>query len=312
MTEFDFINKIKKKVRLKNKGVILGIGDDCALIDAKKELLITVDSAVENVHFKREWDSGWTSGRKLVRANISDIYAKGGIPVYALLSIGIDYNKKGEFVKRYIDGILFELEKNNIQLIGGNVSSSRGNMFFDLILMGEVLKDKFKRRSGANVGDLIAVSGNLGDSAAGLDILLNQRRDKDKYKKLIMAFMLPEVRYFGNQKIWDYVTSSIDISDGLIGDLNHILEESGCGADLQKDRLPVSKELVEYCDRYRLDLYRYVMGGGEDYKILVTLKNNTPTEIIKRSKFSIIGQIEKRRGIRIAGIGCRYNSFKHF
>ncbi len=312
MSEFDFIESIRKKIRVRNKNVLIGIGDDCALIDESRNLLVTVDSAVENIHFKREWGSSRLLGRRLVRVNISDIYSKGGVPLYALLSIGIDYKKRGAFVNRYVDGVIYELERNKIQLIGGNVSSAKDDMFFDLVLIGKVERGKLKRRDGAKSGDMIAVSGKLGDAACGLNILLTNQKRRTKYSSFINSFLLPDVRSFSEYRIWNYVTSSIDISDGLIGDLSHILEKSRCGAVLWKERIPVSRALIEYCKNNRLDIYRFILAGGEDYRILVTLRRDTPAKVIEESEFSVIGMIENKSGIRISGLKNNYEPFKHF
>lgn len=312
MSEFDFIEKIKERVKNNKRDVILGIGDDCALIKGGNDLLITVDSQVEDIHFECRWNRPVELGKKLVKINISDIYAKGGIPQYALLSIGVNYKKRKRFIDNYISGIIDELESNNIQLIGGNVSSTKQNIFFDMVLIGVVEKGRLRRRDGANPGDIIAVSGEIGDASCGLMILKKKNRFDKGELKLIKRFLYPDVRYFGDREIWNYVTSSIDISDGLAGDIMHILDSSSVGAVIDARRIPLSSELIDYCNRHRLDVFRFALSGGEDYRLLVTLKKDTPEEIIRRIGFSPIGVIIHKKGLKITGISKSYRGFEHF
>ncbi|MCX7959440.1 MAG: thiamine-phosphate kinase [Deltaproteobacteria bacterium] len=314
MSEFDFIEKIKRRVKVNKERVLTGIGDDCALIKGGNRMLITVDSQVENIHFRTKWGNPETFGRKLVRINISDIYAKGGIPEYALLSLGADYKSQKRYFENYINGVLFELEFNNVQLIGGNISSVRSGLFFDLVVLGSVTRKRYRGRDGAKEGDLIAVSGKLGDASSGLEILERGRVRENYYNELVRAFMLPEVIYFGNTNIWKYITSSIDISDGLSGDLTHILKESHCGAEIYPEEIPVSSELAIYCRNNKQDILKYVLSGGEDYRLLVTLKRNTPDDLIEKSGFKVIGRIVHKKGLFIKGIRDRdiYKSFEHF
>ncbi|MCX7943762.1 MAG: thiamine-phosphate kinase [Deltaproteobacteria bacterium] len=312
MSEFDFIERIQRKIKVRKGEINVGIGDDCAFIKNGNNLLITVDSQVENIHFKLSWGRPELLGRKLVRINMSDIYAKGGNPEYALLSIGVDYKNKKGYINTYINGVIKELEDNNIQLIGGNVSSVKKGIFFDLVMIGVVKEAKFRYRGGAKIGDYIAVSGMLGDASAGVKILEYFGPISKSYERLVNAFYGPEVYYYGDKKIWNYVNASIDISDGLIGDLSHILKSSNCGALIDLDKIPISSELRKFCGEKGLDINYFALSGGEDYRLLVTLKENTPKSVILESGFTIIGKIVKQRGIRIKGIKKSYSSFKHF
>lgn len=312
MNEFEFIGGIRKRLSIFRDEVRLGIGDDCAVLNISDNFLVTVDSAVENIHFKREWGHPYWLGKKLVRVNVSDIYAKGGTPVAAFISTGLRFRTLDDkrFVKKYIDGIVDELTGFNIQLAGGNVSAVVRDMFFDMTLIGKVDKRNFRRRSGALSGDLLSVSGSLGDSMAGFMILSDKRFKRDKF--LINRFFLPDVKTLSEKRIWQYVTSSIDISDGLYGDLSHILEESRCGASVFADKIPVSENLRRFCKRYNFDIYKFAIGGGEDYRMLLTLKADTPEVLIEESGLYIIGQIENGNALKIIGSGGKYRSFHHF
>ncbi len=312
MAEFDFIRKIHRKIKVRSNDVIIGIGDDCALIDNGKKLLVTVDSQVENIHFRRDWGRPEYLGRKLVRVNMSDIFAKGGIPKYALLSVGLSDKKQSSFIPGYIDGVISELNINKIQLIGGNVSSVKSDLFFDLVMIGQVDGKNLRLRKGAGAGDIIAVSGTLGNASAGVEILSKDRAPAGRYRGLTDAFFSPDIVYYGNRKFWDYVTSSIDISDGLTGDLGHILESSGCGAEIDSDSIPVSEELRHYCRENGKDIFHFALSGGEDYRLLVTLRKNIPKKLIKENGFFVIGKIVRKKGLRIRGLKKRYNSFEHF
>jgi len=312
MSEFEFIEKIKRRIKVRNKKVGIGIGDDCALIGGRGNQLITTDIQVENIHFDIKWGMPERFGAKLVRINISDIYAKGGIPEYALLSLGINYKNKKSYIDKYVNGVIDELERNKIQLIGGNISSVKSDIFFDMMMMGSVQIKRLRKRDGAGVGDLIAVSNNLGDAAGGLDILINRRRLISGFDSLVDAFVYPQVEYFGNYKLWDYVTSSIDISDGLIGDLNHILKNSRCGANINSKDLPISDVLREYSQKYKKDIFRFALSGGEDYRLLVTLKQEIPDSLIKEAGFIVIGQIIRDKKLYIKGVKGNYVGFEHF
>lgn len=312
MAEFDFIERIRRLIGVKKRDVVLGVGDDCAIIKGKSDILITIDSQVEDVHFKMEWGEPFKLGRRLVRINVSDIYAKGGIPKYALFSIGIDYKNKKEFVWRYIEGVLVELNNNDIQLIGGNVSSTSSKLFFDMVIIGDVNHNSIKRRDGAKVGDIIAVSGCLGDASAGLDILKKNYSLSKSYSRLVQKFYLPEVKCYSSKRIWSYVTSSIDISDGVVGDIRHILKASRCGAEIDASKVPTSKELRNYCNENGCDILDFALSGGEDYRLLVTLKRETPQKLIKHSGFHIIGEIIKTECLRINGVKKLYKAYEHF
>ncbi len=312
MNEFEFIRYIKRRLKVGRKEVLIGIGDDCALVNSDQNLLITVDSQVEDIHFRKRWGYPYQLGKKLVRINVSDIYAKGGEPVAAFLSIGIRYNKEDDrrFISKYISGIIDELTELNIELAGGNVSATKNNMFFDMTVIGKVIKQNLRRRNGASAGDLIAISGQIGDSLAGLMILENALYERDNF--LIKRFLLPDIMDFSKKRIWRYVTSSIDISDGLYGDISHLLENSDYGATVYADKIPHSNQLINFCKKYKKDIYRFSIGGGEDYRLILTLRPDTPLTLIKRARLHIIGKIIKRKGIKIIGTKRSYNSFKHF
>jgi len=313
MDEFEFIERIRRRVKIKNRGVLLGIGDDCAILRISRDALITVDSAVEDVHFKMGWGFAYQLGRKLVRANISDLFSKGGEGVAAFLSVGVNMGdkRKANFISRYIDGIIDELNAYKIELSGGNVSAVKDRCFFDLFLLGSLKKGNFRGRNGASPSDLIAIDGPIGDSSAGL-FILSKGLEKRGYERLIKRFLNPEIRPHYKSRIWDYVTSSIDISDGLIGDLGHILKSSRCGARVDVDRIPVSDILKEFCKRRRLDIFEFILSGGEDYRLLVTLRSNTPQSLIEESNFVVIGNITRGSALQLLGVRGKYTSFKHF
>ena len=313
MDEFEFIEQIKRRVKIKNREVLFGIGDDCALLRIKRDTLMTVDSAVEDIHFKVEWGFAYHLGRKLVRANISDIFSKGGEGIAAFLSVGVNMRDKGKarFISRYIEGVIDELNAHKIELSGGNVSAVRDRCFFDLFLVGGAQKGNFRGRGGASPSEMIAIDGSVGDSSAGL-FVLSKGLERRGYKRLIERFLLPEIKPHYKSRIWDYVTSSIDISDGLIGDLGHILDSSRCGARIDVNRIPVSDILREFCKKHGLDIFEFILSGGEDYRLLVTLRQNTPQSLIKKSNFVVIGEITKGSALKLLGIRGKYTSFKHF
>ena len=256
---------------------IVGVGDDCAVyeIGKKRYLLATCDMLIEDVHFSRRTASPFLIGCKAIACSLSDIAAMGGRPLFTLISIGLPESMSEEFVQDLYIGVRSMCRDHGLALVGGDTVRSPDKMVIDVSMVGDCPKGKFILRSGAKAGDAIVVTGCLGDSAAGLDLLDGNRTEPDTERRseLIEAHLAPEPQTEQGIFLTEGfgVHSMIDISDGFTGDLAHICESSKLGARIWVDKIPISETLEEFCRGARLDPLDYALSGGEDYELLFTL-----------------------------------------
>ena len=314
--EFGFINEIKKKIPT-SPGVILGIGDDAALtaLTPGMMLLSTSDMLVQEVHFDLAWTDSASLGRKSLAVNLSDIAAMGGIPRYALLSLAIPADLPLEFMESFMNGFLAQAHRYGVALIGGDTSASKAGLVINVTLLGEQYPDRVARRSGACSGDILCVSGTLGDSALGLDLLKTGCRAGDPVKRHIDP--VPRVELGKLLAERGIPTAMIDISDGLLADLGHILAASSKGAKICMDDLPLSDSFKECVSRKAQNYYRLPLSGGEDYELLFTLppalrKDAESAALIARTSVTVIGEITAETGLLLAfADGSSYETEVH-
>jgi thiamine-monophosphate kinase len=207
--------------------------------------------------------------------NISDIGAMGGKPLYALISLGLKAETPVQDIEEIYRGFLLELKPFGASIVGGNITKSGNGMFIDITLIGEVEQGKAVRRSGARPGDVILVTGYPGQSAAGLQLLLHEPDDsKIKEHPLVKIYNTPSHRAQLGEIIAQTGCASalIDTSDGFLGDLGHVCEESGVGAELIKERFPISEHLREAALRLRRDPYDFFLGESDDYELIITCR----------------------------------------
>jgi thiamine-monophosphate kinase len=273
--EFGLIERFKKSIKT-DSSVIKGSGDDCAVIafDNKRYQLLTCDMIAEGVDFTIK-DSPYFIGRKALAVSVSDIASCSGLPCYCLISLAMPRNTSVEFVDKLFKGMLSIAKEYNINIVGGDISSAR-QLIIDVSMSGIVEKRYLTLRSGAKIGDIIFVTGELGGSIRGKHLRFKPR--------------LKEARFLAkNFK----VNSMIDISDGLASDLGHILEQSSVGALIYEDLIPVSKEA------YGLSEALYM---GEDFELLFTVSRKEAKKILGKrlNNFKPIGEIiERRFGLRL-------------
>jgi len=291
--EFGLIERFKKAIKL-DSSVIKGTGDDCAVLKFNKDRyqLFTCDMIVEGVDFTRR-DNPYLIGRKAIAVSASDIAACAGLPRYCLISLGMPQKTSIEFIDKLFKG-MFELAgQYKINIVGGDLSQAK-RLVIDVSMLGVVEKKFLVLRSGAKIGDIIFVTGELGGSIRG------------KHLKFIPR--IKEARFLAkNFKL----NSMIDISDGLAQDLGHILEESRCGALIYEDLVPLSRQARD------LDEALFM---GEDFELLFTLSRKEAKKIIKKriTNFKPIGEITQRRcGLRIIDRRgrekiIRPQGFRHF
>ncbi|UCC79999.1 MAG: thiamine-phosphate kinase [Candidatus Zixiibacteriota bacterium] len=307
--EFGLIEMIRGIVGPAGENVIKGIGDDCAVVESSndKVMLLTTDVLVEGVHFTKGFMSPENLGRKALAVNISDIAAMGGKPLYALLSLGAPESTEIDYLDKLVSGMSSLAAEYKIDLIGGDTSLSPELLFINIFLVGESSKDKVLYRSGAGVDQVIFVTGEVGSSAAGLDILKRALSIK-KYGSLTGAHVSPHPHLKEGEIISSsgFATSLIDISDGVMADLGNICRESKVGALVRESDLPISEECRQYCHINGPDATDFALYGGEDYVLMGTV----PEHLYYKLRDSMnsggcsvypIGRTKEETGIKLQG-----------
>jgi len=277
--EFGLIHRIRKGITSSDPALVQGIGDDVAVIEmGKKALLITTDILIEDIHFDLSWTDPHQLGRKALAVNLSDIASMGGTPKYFLISIGLPKNLPLSFVSSFYRGLKKEATRFRVELIGGDTSLSQ-KIVINICLLGEGRKKDLLFRRGARVGDDLFVSGTLGDAALGLRIL--QKKGKAKGAEgLIKKHLSPRPRLELGQAIakHHWATAMIDVSDGLLIDTSHLIQESGVGVRIWEDQIPLSRFYRKWVHSFSKDPFRFALSGGEDYELLFT----APPELRER------------------------------
>jgi len=250
------------------------------VIDLSRDeaLLVTTDVLVERVHFCLPQISPWQLGYKALAVNLSDIAAMGGTPRDAFVSLGIPRTFSVEFLEEFYHGLKALAGKYEVNILGGDTTHSKSDLFISVTLTGTIKKAHICYRNGAQVGDAICVTGTLGDSAAGLEILMAQReRSPDFAECLVKAHLEPTPHIAQGQFLAEsgVVTAMLDVSDGLSSDIRHICRQSNVGARLYESRLPLSESLQYYAAKYTKNPIAFALSGGEEYCLLLTVQNGS-------------------------------------
>ena len=276
--EFGLIDRIKKLLREEGARLpedTLGIGDDCASFRSRAgyELLVTCDCIVEGRHYLPRFISPIDLGRRAMVLNISDIGAMGGHTLYALVSLGLRSDTPVKDVEAMYRGFIAELNPFDAAIIGGNLTRSEGANFIDITLIGEIESGKSVRRSTAKPGDKILVTGYPGQAAAGLQILLKTIPVDDvRTHPLVQAYNKPSHRAHEGEAVAKsgLASAMIDTSDGLLGDLGHICDESGVGARIIQENLPINSALREAAEQMKHKPLDFVLQDSDDYELIIT------------------------------------------
>jgi thiamine-monophosphate kinase len=326
--ELYLLERIRKNFSKKSKNILVGIGDDAAVISPiTKNTLLTTDMMVEGIHFDPSFITPYQLGFKLISANVSDIYAMGGKPLYVLLNIALKKDTTLEFVDNFFEGIRFANKHYGTILVGGDISATHTSLSFSATLLGYA--ERYLNRTGACIGDRIYVTGNLGDSACGLailkrikkqvpinDIVYEKKIKRDILKglswktiePLLRRHLMPEAR--NPEKIIYKATSMIDISDGLLIDLTRLCNESKVGAKICLDKIPLSAAIKRTSEYLGISPVRLALAGGEDYELLFTASPG------KRVKAICIGEITKSERVIIDSHGKKkpfsVEGYQHF
>jgi len=301
LRERELISSIRGEFAAKARGLVLGIGDDAAVVRGAARLsLLTTDLLIEGVHFIASLHPPRYLGRKSLNVNLSDIAAMGGRPKFALLGLALRKGIDEAWVRDFFKGLKSAAEEAGVSLIGGDISAA-GVIVVSITILGET--EVFIPRSGARAGDLIFVSGTLGDAAAGLRLLrkgFRMGQQDGSADPLLRAFLdpLPQLALGRALSRLKAASAMIDISDGLSVDLLHLCEESGTGAEIDRDRLPLSSAICRFENRPE----HLALHGGEDYQLLFTVRPENAGRIARlgrRFRISQIGRMTRGKAVQV-------------
>ncbi len=311
------ISRIRRAFGERRTDILLGIGDDAALVRGPQKLLLTTDILVEDEDFRRPDHPPRLLGRKALNVNLSDIAAMGGRPLHALVALALPGDIEEAWLRQFMAGLRSAAQPAGVALVGGDLSQS-DKVMIAVTVTGE---SRFPvTRSGARPGDAIFVSGTLGDAAGGLRLLEKGGISgvAKPVRPLVQAFLDPEPRLKLGALLArrGLASAMIDLSDGLSVDLRHICEESGTGAEVQAARIPISPALAHFA-RDPLDM---ALNGGEDFELLFTVrpaKLAAVQALAKTSRISRIGRVVSGRAVRLVTGGnkkvpLRPRGFEHF
>lgn len=336
--EFDLIRALHRRHGHRSPSVIQGIGDDGAVVTPRvgQWMVLTTDLLTEGVHFDLRTATMTDIGFRAAAANLSDIAAMGGTPQHLLVALAIPRTGTRRHVHDLYQGMMTACRPHHVGLIGGDMSASSGGWFLSLTLIGMVTPRQALFRSGARIGDLLYITGTIGDSLAGLRLLNEPPPRKKRYplaatlsarhrQFLIGRHLRPTARVTEGRWLSThrFATSTIDISDGLSGDLRHICEESHVGADIDLGALPLSSACRAYAASRKLDPVNLALTGGEDYELLFTVSPRQRLRLERaalKQGFSLtcIGEIRPLRfGIQAVSPHGRHHrlanrSYEHF
>ncbi|MBX2915017.1 MAG: thiamine-phosphate kinase [Cyclobacteriaceae bacterium] len=283
--EFGLIDRIKSKFQNQNSTTIKGIGDDAAILAAsEKELLVSTDLLLEGIHFNLSYMPLQHLGYKAVAVNVSDIAAMNGTAEQIVLGLAISNRFSLEAIDAFFEGVQAACKNYNVDLVGGDTSSSAAGLVISIAVLGRVEKENVVQRSGAKANDIICVTGDLGAAYMGLQVLEREKEvflsnpdmqpDLEKYEYLVGRQLKPEARMDIIHELRDkncLPTSMIDISDGLASELFHLGKNSNLGVKIFEDKVPVDHDTFETAIEFKLDPITCALHGGEDYELLFTI-----------------------------------------
>ncbi|NQT77040.1 MAG: thiamine-phosphate kinase [Bacteroidetes bacterium] len=303
--EFGLIDRLTKNIKLKNKGSLVGVGDDAAVIDNRERLtLVSTDLLVEGIHFDISYTPLRHLGYKAAIVNFSDIYAMNGIPEQITVSLAISNRFSLEAIEEIYEGIYLACETYHVDLVGGDTSSSLSGLFISITVIGSAVEGEIIYRNTAKENDLICVSGDLGAAYMGLMVLEREKQvfkvnpdmqpDLEGMDYILERQLKPEARQdIGKilKGIGVKPTAMIDISDGLASDIRHICQGSKLGCQIFTEKLPVDAVTIRLAEEFQIDPYTVVMNGGEDYELLFTITQGDYDKIKEIIGISIIGHM---------------------
>lgn len=304
--EFGLINHLTEHVEIYNESSLKGIGDDAAVIkyDNDKSTLVSTDMLVEGVHFDLTYVPLKHLGYKAIIVNLSDIYAMNGTPKQVTVSIAASNRFSVEAIEELYAGMLFACKKYNVDLVGGDTTSSTSGLIISVTAIGEAKKEDIVYRNGAKEKDLVCVSGDLGGAYMGLQVLEREKfvfKDNPQLQPDLVGNDYILERQLKPEARMDIIelfktlgikpTSMIDISDGLASELMHLCTQSEVGCELYEDKIPLDPQTFDRAREFSLDPTVCALSGGEDYELLFTIPMSEYEKIKNVPDFTIIGHI---------------------
>ena len=317
--EFGLIDRLTSGIKLKNDSTIKGVGDDAAVLDyGGKQIVVSSDLLTEGIHFNLMYVPLKHLGYKAVIVNLSDVCAMNAVPKQIVVNIALSGKFSVEAVEELYSGIHLACEKYNVDLVGGDTTSSLTGLTISITVIGEVEKEDIVLRSGAKANDLLCVTGDLGGAYMGLQLLERENevfKVNDKmqpqlsgYDYILQRQLKPEARVdivSAFNKLGIKPTSMIDISDGLSSEIHHLCKNSGVGCNLFEDKIPLDFQTKKMAEEMNINPLVAALNGGEDYELLFTVDLKDYDKIKNDPDFTIIGHMtEASEGINlIAGAG---------
>lgn len=312
--EFGLIDRIAQKVEFKQPSTLKGIGDDAAIIENQEETtVVSTDLLVEGIHFDLAYTPLRHLGYKAVVVNLSDIYAMNATPKQITVSIALSNRLSIEAIDEFYEGVHMACRFYNVDLVGGDTTSSRSGFIISITAIGQAPKSKLVYRNGAKKGDLVCITGDLGSAYLGLQVLEREKQiwlehpdiqpDLDKYPYLIEKILKPEARkdkVMQFEKVNVIPTAMMDISDGLASELHHICKQSNVGAYIEETGVPIHPDAKQMAIEFQLDPITCALSGGEDYELLFTIDPSDIEKIKYLPDIYIAGEITAREdGIQL-------------
>ncbi|MEN8187527.1 MAG: thiamine-phosphate kinase [Bacteroidota bacterium] len=303
--EFKLIDHLTDQFKIHHKSTVTGVGDDCAVIEYKdKQTLITTDLLVEGIHFDLSYMPLKHLGYKAVMVNLSDVYSMNGIAKQITVSIAVSNRFPVEALEELYAGIQFACNAYNIDLIGGDTTSSTKGLLISITAIGEADAEDIVYRNGAKPGDLLVVSGDLGAAYLGLQVLErekqvfqvnpNAQHELENYTYLVQRQLRPEARKDIVELLKDLEvkpTAMMDISDGLSSEILHICKQSKVGCNLYEDKIPLDPQVISTCEEFNMDSTTIALSGGEDYELLFTISQEDYPKIKANPSLTVIGHM---------------------
>ncbi len=312
--EFGLIEHLTQNIEIKQPSTLKGIGDDAAVLDFKdKKVVVSTDLLVEGVHFDLAYMPLKHLGYKAVVVNLSDICAMNAKPTQITVSIAVSNRFPVEALDELYDGIKHAAKIYDVDIIGGDTTSSQKGMLLSITALGEADADELVYRNGVGNSDLLVVTGDVGAAYMGLQVLErekevfkvnpNNQPDLDAYSYLIERQLKPEARtdVKGLLKALEIKpTAMIDISDGLSSEIIHLCKSSGVGCNLYEEKIPIDPQFINVCEEFNIDSTTVAINGGEDYELLFTIKQEDYDKLKGNPNFTVIGHLtQESEGIHL-------------
>jgi len=303
--EFGLIDHLTQNFSIVQKSTVKGIGDDAAVLDASdKKIVVTTDLLVEGVHFDLSYMPLKHLGYKAVMVNLSDVYAMNAKAAQITVSIAVSNRFPLEALEEFYAGIALATKIYQVDLIGGDTTSSTSGMLISITAIGEAEETNLTYRSGAKPNDLLVVSGDIGGAYMGLQVLErekevfkvnpNNQPDLSPYSYIVERQLKPEARKDIVELLEELEvrpTAMIDISDGLSSEIMHLCKNSGVGCNLFEEKIPLDPTLISACEEFKMDSTLVALSGGEDYELLFTIAQDDFDKIKGNPNLTVIGHM---------------------